>query len=124
EPGTRASPSSARRPAMSCRADSLAILSLVLAWVTAGTTSAQEPWTSVILGAKTGGSRNIKVLGHLAMDSIEKTSDITVVQELSRPYAYTAHRLGPAGIDLISSQDPAKPRVIYSWQIEHGELHK
>jgi len=109
---------------MSCRAGSLAILSLVLAWVTAGTTSAQEPWTSVILGAKTGGSRNIKVLGHLAMDSIEKTADITLEQELSRPYAYTAHRLVPSGIDIISIKDPAKPRVIYSWRIEHAELHK
>ena len=90
----------------------------------AASLSAQEPFTGVIPGIKTGGSRNIKLLAHLPMDSIEKTSDITIEQELSRPYVYTGHRLVPSGIDIISIKDPAKPRIIYSWRIENAELHK
>jgi hypothetical protein len=78
----------------------------------------------VIPGVKTGGSPNLKLLSHLAMDSVEKTADITIEQELSRPYVYTAHRLTPSGVDAISIKDPSKPRIIWSWRIENGELHK
>jgi hypothetical protein len=86
--------------------------------------SSAQVFTGVIPGVKTGGSSNIKVLGHLTLDSIEKTADITIEQELSRPYAYTSHRLTPSGIDAISIKDPAKPRLIWSWRIENGLLHK
>jgi hypothetical protein len=86
--------------------------------------TAQQALTDVIPGVKTGGSRNIKVLSHLPLDSTQKTADITIEQELSRPYAYTAHRLTPSGVDIISIKDPSKPRILWSWRIENGELHK
>lgn len=78
----------------------------------------------VIPGVKTGGSRNIKLLAHLTMDSVAKTADITLEQELSRPYVYTAHRLMPSGVDAISIKDPTKPQIIWSWRIENPDLHK
>ncbi len=84
----------------------------------------QVPFTDVIDGVKTGGSKNIKVLSHLPLDSVEKTADITIEQELSRPYVYTAHRLTPSGVDIISIKDPAKPFILWSWRIENGLLHK
>ena len=90
----------------------------------AGAITAQEPFTDVIAGVKTGGSKNITLLAHLPLDSIEKTADITVEQELSRPYVYTAHRLQPSGVDIISIKDPSKPRLIWSWRIENAALHK
>src|SRR5262245_56733288 len=84
----------------------------------------QSAPTPIIPGVKTGGSRNIKVLSHLPLDSIEKTADITMEQELSRPYVYTSHRLIPSGVDIISIKDPGKPRLLWSWRIENAELHR
>src|SRR5262245_885199 len=78
---------------------------------------AQAPPTPVIPGVKTGGSRNIDVLVHLQLDSIAKTADITIEQELSRPYVYVARRLKPSGVDIINVKDPAKPRIIWAWRI-------
>jgi hypothetical protein len=60
----------------------------------------------------------------LPLDAIEKTSDVTIEQELSRPYAYTGHRLIPSGVDAISIKDPTKPHIIWSWRIENAELHR
>jgi len=52
-----------------------------------------------------------------------RTADITMEQELSRPYVYVDHA-NEAGLnnprigwDIISIKDPSKPKVIYSWQI-------
>src|SRR5690348_8586562 len=69
---------------------------------------AQFP-SSVIPGQKVGGSTNIHVVGHLNLDSAYKTSDITIEQELSRPYVYVGHRLVPSGVQIISIKDPSKP---------------
>ena len=58
---------------------------------------AQAPYTNVIPGYKVGGTSNIRLVGHLNLDSAYKTADITIEQELSRPYVYVAHRLVPLG---------------------------
>jgi predicted ester cyclase len=55
------------------------ILSAVLLAAGAGALAAQQ--YGPIPGARTGGSSNIKVLGHLTLDSIDKTADITIEQE-------------------------------------------
>jgi len=98
----------------------IALLSVVGAGAVA---LAQAPQTDVIPGVKVGGSRNVHVLAHVPLDSIEKTADITIEQELSRPYVYTAHRLKPSGVDIISIKDPTKPKIIWSWRIENPDLH-
>src|SRR5260370_39878860 len=83
-----------------------------------------QVYTSVIPGTKTGGSSNIHVLGHIPLDAQFHTADITIEQELSRPYVYTAHRMTPSGIDIISVKNPGKPQLIYSWFIENADLHR
>src|ERR1041385_6629672 len=100
-----------------------ALLGLILV-VVAAPVAAQSPFTSVIPGTKTGGSSNIHALGHIPLDANMHTADITIEQELSRPYVYTAHRLTPSGIDIISVKDPAKPKLIYSWRIENADIHQ
>jgi hypothetical protein len=84
--------------------------------------TAQSP-TPVIPGVKTGGSSNVHALGHLPLDANGHTADITIEQELSRPYVYIAHREMPSGIEIISVKDPAKPKLIWSWTIKNAELH-
>ena len=77
------------------------------------------------------GSRNVRVVSHLPLNVAGpfNTSDIEMEQELSRPYVYVDHaneagtKNPRIGFDIISIKDPAKPRVIYSWQIENAELH-
>jgi hypothetical protein len=53
-----------------------------------------------------------------------RTSDITLEQELSRPYAYVCRRFDPTGFDIISVKDPTRAQVIYSWNIENSDLHR
>src|SRR5207302_4888080 len=60
----------------------------------------------------------------LPLDSAYKTADITIEQELSRPYIYIAHRLIPSGIEIISIKDPSKPVLLWSSYVKNAELHK
>src|SRR5882672_6545630 len=83
-----------------------------------------QVYTNVIPGTKTGGSSNIHVLGHIPLDANGHTADITIEQELSRPYVYTAHRLTPSGIDIISVKKPSKPQLIYSWRIGNADVQQ
>src|SRR4051812_49799864 len=100
-------------------------ITAVVLFVAAGTGSLRaQTFTDVIPGQKVGGSRNIKVLGHLPLDSAYKTADITIEQELSRPYIYIAHRLIPSGIEIISIKDPSKPVLLWSSYVKNAELHK
>src|SRR5215471_4633459 len=84
---------------------------------------AQDPYTSVIPGIKQGGSSNIHVLSHLNAEGAG-TTDITVEQELSRPYVYTGHWRVPSGVDIISLKDVTKPRLLWSWRIDNANLHQ
>src|ERR1051325_5173654 len=95
----------------------LAVTALLLGPVT----FRAQVYTSVIPGTKTGGSSNLHVLGHVPLDANGHTADITIEQELSRPYVYTAHRMTPSGIDIISVKDPVKSKLIYSWRLDHHE---
>src|SRR6186997_1368032 len=47
-----------------------------------------------------------------------RTADITMEQELSRPYVYICHRFAPTGFWIVSIKDPAKPKIIYDWKID------
>ena len=100
------------------------VLSLSVLLLAVSHAQAQTSYTDVIPGVKTGGSRNVRVLSHVPLDSTQKTADITMEQELSRPYVYTAHRLKPSGVDIITIKDPARPRILWSWRIENAELHQ
>ncbi len=70
-------------------------------------------------------SRNIKVLSHLPLVGPRFShADIEVEQELSRPYAYVAHRHGDVGFYILSIKEPTNPEVLYKWTIENPELHQ
>jgi hypothetical protein len=63
-------------------------------------------------------SRNVQVVGHIP----GRYTDIDIEQELSRPYVYLSNGRN-GGFEIVSIKDPAKPRVMYTWQIENNELH-
>ena len=66
---------------------------------------------------KTGGSANVKLLGHLAFNGRFTTSGLDIEQEPSRPYAYVDGFADEPGFYVIDLADPTKPRVIYHWQM-------
>src|SRR5262245_7221490 len=98
------------------------------------------------------GSSNMKIVAHMALggaaplipgtnnpnpnapprtvvnEAVEalgtKTADITMEQELSRPYVYVCHRFAPTGFWIISIKDPSKPQIIYDWTISEPEIHR
>ncbi len=69
------------------------------------------------------GSSNIKVIAHVPEGGFLHVSDIEMEQELSRPYVYIDRRFQPSGFDIVNIKDPAKAYIMYSWRIEHPELH-
>jgi hypothetical protein len=82
---------------------------------TAGSTSAsaQTPDTPL---AKTGGSSNVRVLGHLPFNGRFSISGVDIEQELSRPYAYVSGFADQPGFYVVDVADPAWPMVIYQGQ--------
>lgn len=78
----------------------------------------------VVSGVKVGGSRNVRMLGHLPLGAMPAAGDIEVEQEATRPFAYVAHIWENAGFSIINIADPQKPKKIFSWKIENPELHR
>jgi hypothetical protein len=72
---------------------------------------------------KVGGSSNIRVLAHLPLGGFVRFGDIEIEQEMSRPYVYLPRRYDVAGFAIIDVRDPEKAHVIYSWVVDHPELH-
>jgi hypothetical protein len=74
--------------------------------------------------AKNGHSPNVQQLSHLELGGFMTVGGIAVEQELSRPYAYVDRWHNDMGFDAIDIRDPAAPKVIARWRVEHPELHK
>ncbi|MSR05717.1 MAG: hypothetical protein EXR93_01400 [Gemmatimonadetes bacterium] len=70
------------------------------------------------------GSPNIRVLSHIPGGGYIRLTNLDIEQEMSRPYIYVGVRWKPSGFDIISVEDPARARTIYSWRIENSELHE
>lgn len=70
------------------------------------------------------GTANIEVVGHQPLPG-ERFShaDIDIEQDLSRPFAYVAERLGQPGFYAIGLDDPSNPRILYRWVIDNPSLH-
>ena len=72
------------------------------------------------------GTANIEIVGRFHMDDGLEISytDVEIEQDPGRPYVYLARALGPTkGVDIVSLEDPADPKVLYQWRIEDPELH-
>ena len=74
------------------------------------------------------GSDNMEVLGHLPLGPRLSVADMDVEQEMHRPFAYVARMVygfeGPRGTDIISIEDPERPKLLYQWRIENQDLHQ
>ena len=74
------------------------------------------------------GSDNMEVLGHLPLGPRLSVADMDVEQEMHRPFAYVARMVygfeGPRGTDIISIEDPERPKLLYEWRIENQDLHQ
>jgi hypothetical protein len=74
------------------------------------------------------GSDNMEVLGHLPLGPRLSVADMDIEQEMHRPFAYVARMVygfeGPRGTDIISIEDPERPKLLYEWRIENQDLHQ
>src|SRR3989338_8733959 len=91
---------------------SLVVIPVGLLLLAAGNLSAQRPDREYPPGQHF--SSNMHVAFHVPLVA---ESDIRIEQELSRPYVFQPHGR-PAGYHILDIRDPAKARVIYSWEIE------
>ena len=80
--------------------------------------SAQRPDTQYPPGMQN--SPNVKAVFHVPLVA---ASDIRIDQELSRPFVFQPHGR-PAGFHVLDIRDPARARVIYSWEIDQPTLHQ
>lgn len=74
--------------------------------------------------AKTGHSHNMHELSHLELGPFMTVGGIAIEQELSRPYVYVDRWHDQDGFDVLDIRDPAAPKVIARWRIEHPERHR
>ena len=65
---------------------------------------------------KTGGSPNVKYLGHLPFDGRFTNAGVDVEQEPSRPYAYVSGFADDAGFWIVDLSKPTELKVIYHWR--------
>ncbi|MSR06997.1 MAG: hypothetical protein EXR93_08035 [Gemmatimonadetes bacterium] len=99
----------------------LGIAGFALTGVVAAAAPAQSqgPW-------KPPGSPNVHVLAHVPLGRAFTVAGIEVEQDLARPFAYVSRKIGGTsdpGFDIIQMKTPGGARRIYSWRIDHPELH-
>ncbi len=66
--------------------------------------------------AKSGGSSNVRMLGHLPLDGYFSLGGVDIEQELARPYVYVSGMNDKAGFTVVGVADPAKPAILYQWR--------
>ena len=71
--------------------------------------------------AKTGGSPNVRLLGHLPMEGYFSIGGVDIEQELARPYVYISGMNDKAGFTVVRVGDPSKPSVVYQWSFPRSE---
>ncbi|HIF56824.1 MAG: hypothetical protein ABGY10_10195 [bacterium] len=106
------------------RSISLMLTAVVLTATLVSPGAAQKvPWNPLKRG-----SDNMEVLGHLPLGPRLSVADMDIEQEMHRPFAYVARMVygfeGPRGTDIISIEDPERPKLLYEWRIENQDLHQ
>jgi hypothetical protein len=74
--------------------------------------------------AKTGGSTNIKMLGHLPLDGYFAIGGVDIEQEIARPYVYVSGMNDKPGFTVVNVADPAKPTIAYQYRFPLKEGDK
>ena len=87
---------------------------ITVAW-TATLAVAQGPGP-VTQRARTGGSMNVKMLGHLPFEGYFSIGGVDIEQEVSRPYVYVSGMNDKSGFTVVNVADPARPVVTYQWR--------
>jgi hypothetical protein len=64
---------------------------------------------------RTGGTPNLKMLGHLPFDGSLSSAGVDMEQEPSRPYVYVSGMTDDPGFWIVSVADPTKPKILYHW---------
>jgi len=92
---------------------------------TTSVAGAQDPGATVAdLAPKTGGSEKVHAIGHIVTHpGAWKAADIELEQDPGRPYVYIC---GFVNFDtqIYDISNPAAPKKIFDWTIEHPELHR
>lgn len=101
----------------------LAVLAML--GVTAAGALAQDPGVTVKpFDKKDGGTPNVHLLSHVVTHpGAWKLSDVEMEQDPGRPYVY-ACGFTNFDVQIYDVKDPAHPKKIYQWTIEHPELHR
>ena len=100
----------------------VSIFALAVVVIASADGVAAQQWTPMKRG-----SDNIEVVSHLPLGPPLSVSDIEIMQELDRPYAFVGRMVygyeGEKGVDIIDLHDPAHPKKVYEWRIENQDLH-
>ncbi|MBI4501909.1 MAG: hypothetical protein HY700_12215 [Gemmatimonadetes bacterium] len=97
-----------------------ALVSAVLYVLGGSSALAQAPFP-MTPRAKTGGSSNVKMLGHLPLEGYFSLGGVDIEQEVSRPFVYVSGMNDKVGFTVASVADPANPKVIYHWSFPKVE---
>jgi hypothetical protein len=98
----------------------IALVTLALSTVV----GAQDPGVSVPDTTKHGGSKKVHEMAHVMTHSGPmKAADIEIEQDLGRPYVYVCGFTN-YDVQIYDISNPARPKMIYDWVIEHPELHR
>src|SRR5579871_56696 len=103
------------------------ILPLVFAGLAAIPAAARAQDAGTVLpdsAHKHGGSAKVHALAHVdGHTGPWKASDIEIEQDANRPYVYLC---GFVNFDtkVYDISDLANPKLVYTWTIEHPELHR
>jgi hypothetical protein len=98
---------------------------LLAAFGLATAAQAQDPGTAVRpFDKKHGGSPNMHMLSHVVTHpGAWKLADVEMEQDPDRPYVYVCGFTN-FDVQIYDVRDPSHPKKIYSWIIEHPELHR
>ena len=66
--------------------------------------------------AKTGGSSNVRMVGHLPLEGYFSLGGVDIEQEMSRPYVYISGMNDKPGFTVVNVADPAKPVLAYQYR--------
>jgi hypothetical protein len=85
---------------------------------------AQDPGRGVPDSIKRGGSAKVHEIAHMkAHAGPTKAADVEIEQDANRPYVYVCGFMN-YDTQIYDIRNPAQPKLIYDWIIEHPELHR